>query len=203
MNLEERFKELVINKKIRKQALRRKRTLLKAEKAHKLDLLRARKVLLELIGQTQDEIKEKIEPLITKALHSVFDRDFTFELKFEEKRNQMQCTPVIREGNKVYEDIEFDLGGGILPIISFALRIVFWGLNSDSIRNTIILDEPIKGSLGGELLDRTIDMYKAVSDKAGIQLILITHYKEAADVADRVFEVSYKNGQSVVKERKG
>lgn len=197
----DRFYELRATKRILKQTVKTRRRTIKTLTSHKVDLLRARKVLLNLIGQTQDEIKVKIESLVTKALRTVFDRDFRFELRFEEKRNRMQCTPVITEGTRVYDDIAFDLGGGILPIISFALRVIFLSFNKNTLRNTIILDEPIKGSLGGELLDRTIAMYKAISEKAGIQLILITHYKQAAEVADRVFKITYKNGRSYVKER--
>jgi len=157
------------------------------------NLVKARWVVNEVAKLTQERFKERVETLVTMAIQSVFDRSFGFELVFEQKRNKMECRPVIYEmvgERKVpYEDPQDDVGGSLIDIISFALRIVLWSLEKPHSRNVIILDEPMKNmgrlvSLGGKVL-------KEVSQKLDFQLIIITHDQELGDIADRIFTVTH------------
>ena len=158
---------------------------------------KARIILQDLGESHQKEFIEIVESLVTNAISSVFDnRSFEFKLDVQKKRNKLEIEPIIKE-NGNYIGIK-DMGGGILPIIGFALRIILWRILSKKTRPIFFLDEPIKGSLGGEFLHKAFRVYKEISDSLGPQLIIITHYREILDYADTGYLVCYEGGTSKV-----
>ncbi|MDD4931828.1 MAG: hypothetical protein PHG66_06835 [Candidatus Colwellbacteria bacterium] len=182
--------------------LLRKEDLIDEGKKNLENLMKARWTVTEVQRLTQERFKHRVETLVTMVIRSIFeDREFGFELAFEEKRNQMEVKPIVYEmidGQKhVYENPEDDYGGGLVDVISFALRIVMWSLENPKSRNVIILDEPMKnmGSLillGGQMLSE-------IAHKLGLQLIIITHDQELIDIADRSYHVTHDKYQSHVK----
>lgn len=170
--------------------------------------IKARWVLTEVATLTQKRFKEKVETLVTMAIKSVFDRPFQFVLNFERKRNKMECRPEIKElvngKYRVYDPSE-DMGGGIVDIISFALRIVLWSLENPRSRDVIILDEPMKNL--GKLVTLAGQILREISHKLNFQLIIVTHEDALIEVADRAYYVSHDGNMSHVDlvkgERKG
>lgn len=164
------------------------------------NLNKASWVLTEVQKRTQERFKEKIEGLVSLAIKSVYDRPFGFELVFERKRDKMEIKPLIYEiiNNKkeYYEDAENELGGGIVDICSFALRVVLWTMETPRSRNVFILDEPGKNL--GALLPLFGQMLREVSHKLNFQLIIITHDDALTEMADRVFVVSHDGRESHV-----
>lgn len=175
------------------------------EKSNKEDLVKAKWVINEVVKSTQETFKRRVEKLTTMAIRSVFDKPYEFKLKFEIKRNKPECRPVIVEDREEFDDLKFDKGGGLFPIISFALRVVMWSLQKPQSRNTLILDEPLKGAVGhdGDLLTKTAMMFKEISSKLGLQLIIITHEPLFIEIADRAWRVTNSRGQSRVEMIKG
>jgi len=165
------------------------------------NLNKASWVLTEVQKRTQERFKEKIEGLVSLAIKSVYDRPFGFELVFERKRDKMEIRPLIYEivnGQKeYYEDAENELGGGIVDICSFALRVVLWTMETPRSRNVFILDEPGKNL--GALLPLFGQMLREISHKLNFQLIIITHDDALAEMADRVFIVTHDGRESHVK----
>jgi DNA repair exonuclease SbcCD ATPase subunit len=164
------------------------------------DLAKAQWILTEVQQKTQERFKEKIEGLVTMAIKSVYDRPFGFELVFERKRDKMEIRPLIYEivnGQKeYYDDPEGELGGGIVDICSFALRIVLWTIEKPRSRNVFILDEPGKNL--GQLISLFGQMLKEVSHKLHVQLIVITHDEELIDQADKSWRVTHDGRESHV-----
>lgn len=159
--------------------------------------IKAKWVITEVAKLTQERFKKRVEELITSAIQSVYDRKFEFKLIFEIKRNKLECRPTIYENDKEY-DPEYDKGGGLVDIISFAFRVVLWSLESPRSRPVFILDEPMKNLGKGELLQRAGEMLREISHKLKFQLIIITHEPLLAEIADRTFEVSHNGKVSTV-----
>jgi len=166
------------------------------------DFSKARWILTKVAEMTQLRFKEKVESLVTMAIQSVFDRDFKFVLVFEQKRNKFECRPVVME-NEVEYTPKDDMGGGIIDVISFALRVVLWNLQKPKSRNILILDEPMKYVGKGELLERAGMMLREISHKLGIQLVLVTHEPQLAEIADMAYSVTHRSGKSQVELIKG
>jgi len=164
------------------------------------DFTKARWILVETQHKTQQYFKERVETLVTLAIKSVFkDREFGFELVFnEERKDRMEIQPVIYEMidgvKEVYDEPEYDVGGGINDVISFAFRIALWSLENPRSRNVIILDEPMKNmgaliSLGGKI-------FQEIAHRLGFQLIIITHDDELISIADRAYKIVHDRVES-------
>jgi len=196
----ERFNFLSAKREVLKQDLKNSNNKLSETKEDRDNHIKAKWVLTEVAMLTQARFKKRVEELITSALKSVFDRDFEFKLIFEIKRKKLECRPVIYEDGIEY-DPEYDKGGGLIDIISFAFRVVLWSLENPRSRSVFILDEPMKHIGKGELLQRAGEMLKEISHKLNFQLIIITHEPLLAEIADKTFEVSHDGIKSYVKEK--
>ena len=166
---------------------------------------KARWILTEVAQNTQSRFKNKVESLVTMAIRNVFDRPLQFCLEIERKRNKMECRLIVKEivngQERIYDDLEGDVAGGLIDVVSFACRIVLWSLQNPRSRNVLVFDEPMKNmgkliSLGGQIL-------KEISHKLGFQIIIVTHDEELMEVADRSYQVTHDGNKSIVKLVKG
>jgi len=159
------------------------------------NLIKARWFITEAAKITQMNFKKDVESLVTMAVRSIFPRPFEFSLVFERKRNKLECRLVVFEkGHEL--DPKKEMGGSIVDVISFSMRIVLHTLERPRCRPVIILDEPMKNmgrliSLGGQVL-------REVSHELGFQLIINSHDRELIDVGDKVFEVTHDGTKSIV-----
>ena len=158
----------------------------------------AREIVTEVIRLTQQKFKERVEPLVEMAVRSVFEKEYEFRLLFEKKRNQLECRPVIIE-NGIEKTPKSDLGGSVVDIISCALRVVLWAIEKPRIINMMLLDEPFKNLGQQEELLLAGQVLKDVSKNLDLQLIVITHSPEFAEISDTVYQVENDGMESSVK----
>ena len=189
---------MAAEEKVSRSAIKALKSNINQIEQYYLDLQKARWVLNEVSKQTQERFKSKVESLVTTAIRSVYGRALRFELIFEEKRNRFECKPVIWEGDVLYENPDEEMGGGILDVISFALRVILWYLSENRTRNVLILDEPMK-FVGRRLIHQAGRMLREISYKLGLQIILVTHEDELIEIGDKCYHVGYENGESIVK----
>lgn len=159
-------------------------------------LVKARFVLIEAGKVIQERFKTRVENLVNIAIRSVFDRPFRFVLEFEQRKNKLECHPYVEENGSKYVPKD-EMGGGILPVISFALRVVLWSLQRPRSRNVILLDEPMGGT--GSLIRRASQMIKEISSRLKIQIIMPTHSEELIEIADVAYGFVHDGKQSNVK----
>jgi len=200
--LKEQFNSLVAKRNyILEELDKDKATLLETEILYK-DYFEAREVVNTVIKLTQDNFKGKVEPLVTMAIRSVFEKPYDFELRFEKKRNQLECRPVlIKDGNE--ETPKTDLGGSVVDIISLALRVILWAVEKPRSRNMILLDEPMKNIGQGEELILAGQIMRDISSDLDLQIIVITHSQEFGEIADTVYKVTNDGIESSVELVKG
>jgi DNA repair exonuclease SbcCD ATPase subunit len=166
---------------------------------------KARWVLTEVAQNTQQRFKDKVESLVTMAIQNIYDRPLQFHMEIERKRNKMECrltvTEIVNGKERVYDDFEEDIAGGLIDVISFACRVVLWSLQTPRSRNVLILDEPMKNmgkliTLGGQVL-------REISHKLNFQLLIITHEEELMGIADRSYRVVHDGNKSHIQLVKG
>jgi DNA repair exonuclease SbcCD ATPase subunit len=159
------------------------------------DLIEARRIVAEVAKLTQIQFKEYVENLVTIAIQSVFpEKGYKFVIEFDVKRNKSEAQLLVQSGDKEPYRPEDEQGGSIVDIISFALRIVLWSLQSPRSRNVLILDEPFRFT--GKLVSVVGNMMKEISQKLGLQIIMVTHSDELAELADRSWEVKREGDES-------
>ena len=198
-NIENRFFSIKANMDFLEGKLKSKEEFLTLEKKNRDDFLAANYIITEVAKNTQEKFKERVEKLVTLAIQSVFEDNYEFVLKFERKRNQTECQLIVMENG-----IEFvpkdDMGVGIIDIISFALRIVLWSLQSPKSRAFFVLDEPLKhvGSGTEEEIIRAAKMMKELSHKLKFQLVIATHEPQLVMIIDKAYKFKRVGGKSVV-----
>ena len=165
--------------------------------AQAADLDKARAIIQQAALDTQENLRVRIESLVTTALRAVFqDKNLGFHVEFESKAGRTVCNLTMSEdGHQV--DPLLGHGGGPCDIASFALRCAFWSL--DKTRPVLILDEPFR-FLSQDLRHLAADMVKMISSELGLQIIMVSHILEMQSCADLIFEVSGKDGISTVRE---
>lgn len=157
---------------------------------------KAREIVREVGIKTQQQLQYHISDITSLALEAVFDNPYQLKVEFVQRRNKTECDLKFVRDEMEIDPIEAS-GVGAIDVASFALRIASWSMMQPRSRSTIILDEPFK-HLSLNLRNRASSMIKEISDKLGIQFIIVSHDPELADFADKIFEVSIKNGISKI-----
>lgn len=162
-----------------------------ATQEHIDNLAKARWVVTEVGRQTQTKVKAYIEELVTMVIQSVYDDpNMKFILDFELSRNRSEAFLYIKEGDSEPYVPKDEMGGGVIDIVSLALRVVLWSLQKPRSRNVFILDEPFKWLGTGGRLIRGGEILREISHRLGFQLIIVTHEPELIEIADRAWGVT-------------
>jgi len=162
------------------------------------DYEEAREVMNIVGTVAQQKTKDVIESLVTQALQSVFGLDYSFEVESRINRNKPETFMYVVIGGKRFL-LKDELGGGVVDIVSFALRVILWAMSTPQTSNTIILDEPGK-FISKDKLDTFGEMLQKLSKMLSIQFIIVTHENDLIAVADKAFEVVQSRGISKVSE---
>jgi DNA repair exonuclease SbcCD ATPase subunit len=154
--------------------------------------------IVKLVGlKTQQNLQFHISDISTMALDSVFDRSYLLSAEFVERRGRTECDLLLKT-----EDMELDplsaSGGGVVDVVSFALRVAAYSLQRPKVRPVLLLDEPFT-HLSAQLFPKACNLLKQISEELGIQLIIITHEEALMDCADKVFQISLRKGVSRIK----
>lgn len=161
-----------------------------------LNIEKANVIIQEVAKETQNQITFHISNIVTLALNSIFPEPYEFKIDFIEKRGKTEADIYfLRNGVRV--DPLSSSGGGVVDVVSFALRVSLLILSRKS--KIIILDEPFK-FLSRELQPKASEMLKEISYKLGIQFIIVTHDKALIDSADKVFINKIQDGISILQE---
>lgn len=157
---------------------------------------KAKEIIREVGMQTQKQLQYHISDITSLALESIFDDPYELKVEFVKRRDKVECDLLfVRNGEGV--DPLSASGGGAVDTAAFALRIASWSMRSPRSRNTIILDEPLR-FLSEDLQEKASMMIKQLSEKLGLQFIIITHEPTLATYADKEFKVSIRKGVSII-----
>ena len=161
-----------------------------AEQAYR-DALKAREVINIVAKDTQQQLEMRITNIVTMALAAVFPDPYEFKLVFNERRNQTEADLLLVRNGEELSPVD-GAGGGVLDVVSFALRIAV--LLMSGYRRVIILDEPFR-HLSADLQSKASEMMKMLSDKLGIQFIMVSHEEGIIDCADNIINI--KKGEVI------
>ena len=118
-------------------------------------------------------------------MDAILDDGYTLNMEFVDKRNKIECELSFDSNGDKVQPLETS-GGGTADVASFALRTASWSLQTPKTRNVMILDEPFKW-LDKSKHERASLMIKEISQKLGIQFIIVTHEDKLTEAADRNF----------------
>ncbi len=154
------------------------------------------KVIIQRVAQeTQKSLEFHLSHLVTTALAAVFPEQIEFVARIEVRRGQTECDLLFKEFGQEYHPLEGS-GFGPVDVASFALRLTFWSLNRN--RPSFALDEPFR-NVSPDLQHKVSDMLRMVSDKLGVQIIMVSHHDDVNIAADKTF-LARKEGKITVLE---
>ncbi len=147
-------------------------------------------VLNAVSEQQQEAAQRKMEELVTRALQVVFGEEMSFHLVQTVKANRPEVDFVIRSeyGGQVVETPVMEArGGGMVAVGGFVLRLVVLLLTPGA-RRFLALDESF-AHVSASYEPRIAEFLREVVDKAGVQILLITHSNAYGDVADSKYRL--------------
>ncbi len=153
-------------------------------------------VVKEVGLKTQQSLQYHIADTVSMALDSVFDDPYSMLVEFVQRRGKTECDLMFQRGKQVIDPLSAS-GGGAVDVASFALRVASWSMQRPKTRNVLLLDEPFK-NLSEGLLPKASEMLKQVSDKLGLQIVMITHSDALIESADKVFQIQNRKRRSTL-----
>jgi len=187
-----------------------------------IQLYNSARRLLEIFTKgTEIKIRQYIEPIITEALDFVFDQGLRFHLLFITRRNQMEVDFLIirnvetekkfqiyvqdqtKYGKQLEQlvketkNITDTFGGAVNQVLSCILRFVISELLH--IKGPIVLDEP-SSAVHPTYAIRLGQLISSLSKRFNRQYIIVTHSRELAEFADKIYEINQVKGISEAEE---
>lgn len=154
---------------------------------------------------SRDSIKTHLELICTMALKHVFDKDIEFVIDIQDSRGRAEAEFFIqyKSGNDIIKVKPSDAsGGGVIDVLSMALRFAFLEVLKDPIiQGPILLDEP--GKMVSEIASgKMSNLIKELNVSFGRQTIMSTHNDQYGACADKEIRVMMTNGVSRIEENK-
>lgn len=160
------------------------------------DLAKVSELFQLLLDQLVNQQVKSVQDVVTDGLRAIFhDQELAFEAVVSSKHNRAWVDFFIRRGaegdpgshrGKPLEGF----GGGPASVASLILRVIV--LLKLKRYPLIMLDESL-GAVSEEYVDRTGQFLRTLCDKAGIDILLVTHKPSFLDHSTRsykCFEVS-------------
>jgi len=193
-----RYDSLIVKRDFSKQKLREmKKNILHGE--NKIEnLYEAQYILQEAATLVQNEMILHITEISNLCLSAIFDDPYTVEIDFQTKRNQSEAYIYLRRGEMYLEPMN-SVGGGVVDVVSFALRLSLWSLNKDKSAPILFFDEPFK-NLSRNLQESTQKILEKVCLKLRLQLVMVTHVTAFIGNVDNVIKLK-KNGSRTKEEK--
>lgn len=166
-----------------------------------MEVLEKSRVLLQKVSEfAREQARERIESLVTDCLQYIFESDIEFKIEINEVRGKPEAEFFVLSrinGETVKTKPQEARGGGVVDIISLALRIAMLQSGSLAIKGPIILDEPAK-HVSDEYIVRVAEFLKHISTSFDRQIVMVTHNRHLSEIADKSFKVEMVDGISHV-----
>lgn len=156
---------------------------------------KAQAIISAVARSTQEGLGYRIVEPVSLALAAVYDPPYKMVAKFDATgRGSTECRLGFERNGNIIKPLDAS-GGGPIDVASFSLRVGSWSLAQPRSRPLFLLDEPFKWVSRDKMALAGL-MLKEVSMQLGLQIIIISHIPELINAANKVIEVTIKNGIS-------
>lgn len=129
--------------------------------------------ILQIVAQSvQEVVHRQISGVVSQCLRFVFEDPYAFRIEFERKRGRTEAKLVFaREGIELSDPLR-EVGGGVVDVAAFALRLACLVKANPPVRRMLVLDEPFSKLRGYENRQRIRDMVRSLADELDVQFIM-------------------------------
>lgn len=132
--------------------------------------------LIQKVAQTvQQQAHERITGVVSRCIASVYEDPYTFHIDFDRKRGRTEANLYFMRNGHRFEK-PYAVGGGVIDVASFALRLSCLVLTRPALRRILIADEPFKNVNGEDNRRRARALLETVPKELGVQVIMSTGY---------------------------
>ena len=164
-----------------------------------LDLLEKVRLLLQKTSEfAREQSRRQIESIVTNCLQYIFDSGIDFRIEINEVRGRPEAEFFVfssMNGEAVKTRPQEARGGGVVDIISLAIRVAMLQCSNLDIKGPIILDEPAK-HVSEDYINRVGEFLKQVSERFDRQVIIVTHDRHLSEIADKCYRIEMSDGIS-------
>lgn len=150
-------------------------------------------LVLQVGKMYREAALSKVETLVTQALQAVFEKPYEFRLLAVEKRGQVELTPRVFDGELELDPVA-SMGGGVVDVISIALRVVLWTMSANRTDPVLVLDEPARLVNSDSSVANLSVFLQKLSSSLEVQFLVVTNRPGLAQAADRRFTVVKEGG---------
>jgi DNA repair exonuclease SbcCD ATPase subunit len=167
--------------------------------SERLDKSTKARALIQHAAQiTQQNLEYHISHLISLALAAVWTDPYNFKVNFVKRRNKTECDLKLERNGEELDPV-FASGGGVCDVVAFALQIAFLTMNKSN-RKVFITDEPFSFLHSPTLQKNCSEMVKTISEKTGIQIIMVSDQSNIIDYSDKEIRAELVKGETKMKE---
>lgn len=170
----------------------------------RIETLEQVQVLFQKAAEESRELgRAALEAAARTALQYVYGNSRTVHLALGESRGRPEAQLLVGfigpDGEeRLTNPGEDEEGGGVINVLSLALRMAILELFSPPLVGPLLLDEPTS-MVSVEESEHVTDFLKEVARSTGRQVLLVTHSPELAAGADRQFQVVMVDGISEIR----
>lgn len=147
----------------------------------------------------QEQLKQKLEKLVSYALSVIFERPYKFVVEFDQRGQQSEATFMIVDDLGNAQNIKEAHGGGILVIVAYILRAIVMMSAQPKLLPIMIDDEPF-AQVSADYRNRLVEFLQKFAQSSGVQLIMVTHNQDLAEIGDKKYRFKLVNGKTLVDE---
>lgn len=134
--------------------------------------LEAQSILQSTAVVIQQKAHDRIAGVVSRCLEAVFDDPYEFKIQFVQKRGKTEANLLFVRRGLVLEDPINSVGGGVLDVAAFALRVACLVLEKPLKRRLLVLDEPFSRLRGQQNRERMRDLVESLAEDFGVQFVL-------------------------------
>lgn len=137
----------------------------------------------------REGVRNSFEEVITYGLQHILGSDYSFEMEFTRRGNLQEVSFNVKSRTLAggYDPLDTS-GGGVIDIVSLALRVAIIELHQPRIDGPIVLDESFK-HLSRQHLYSAGGFLKALTERINRQIIMVSHKSEFEKEADKAITV--------------
>lgn len=168
----------LVERKAIKKMVREEKTKIEESGARLSNVAKAQEVLQLVAEAVQKNVHTQIADVVSRCLTAIFDDPYRFEIRFEKKRGKTEAKMVfLRDGLEIEKPTKA-IGGGVIDVASFALRLAALLLSRPKKRRVMVLDEPFRFLHSPIYLERLVTLLESLASEFKIQFIIVTTIDE-------------------------
>lgn len=173
-----------------------------AAEAEELLTSRANTILQTVIENQREELRLKIENLISYGLTVVFGEQFKLHLELTTARNQTSAEFYVSSSATGGHPVRLidARGGGLVLLTAFLLRVIMLLSSRPPLRRVMFLDEPFK-MVSDDYVPNLIVFLRELAEKTEVQFIIVTHDLDIAEMGDKHYRMKLADGHTQVELR--